>query len=88
MTEVTRLLEFLCQKPTQRQDEARLAVTNSDKQLSHREVNQTFKKKKKFLCECAQGSNCGRKFCSFSSRVNESIHGKKEQGVFFQGKIP
>lgn len=49
MIEVTRLLEFLCQKPTQRQDEARLSVTNSDKQLSHREVNQTFKKKKSFF---------------------------------------
>lgn len=35
-----------------------------------------------FPCECAQGSKCGRKFCSFSFRVNESIHGEKEQAVF------
>ena len=58
-------------------------MTNSDTEFSHREVNQTFKKK--FLCECAQGSKCGRKFCSFSSRVNESIHGKKNK-EFFPGK--
>lgn len=58
-------------------------MTNSDKELSHREVNQTFKKKRKFLCECAHRPKCGTKFCSFSSRVNESIHRKKGTSSFF-----
>lgn len=69
----------LCWTPKQRQDGSRPSVTNSDTVKSRgSEPNLS----KKFLCECAQGSKRGRKFCSFSSRVNESIHGKKEQGVF------
>lgn len=82
VTEVTRLLEFLCQKPKQWHDEAKPSVINSDKELSHREVNQTLKKND-VSCECARGSKCGRKFCSFGSRVNESIHVKKEQASLF-----
>lgn len=40
------------------------------------------KKKKRFLCECAQGSKWGRKCCSFSSGVNEGIDGKKNKEFF------
>lgn len=60
-------------------------MTNSDTGLSHREENQTFKKKKSSFVNVPGDPKCGRKFCSFSSRVNESIHGKQNK-EFFPGK--